>query len=206
MKLIGISGKRRAGKDTVAQFLTTRGYFVSAFATPLKDACRAVFGFTHSQVQTAGFPLTPAQEQEKSTVDPYWGVTPGWVLQVVGTECFREAFGRKWAAQTGRDPAEAADVWVLAKERFLCEARETDKIVITDVRFENEARMIRRLGGKLVRVERPGLPEPADGRSSTHVSETALDAWTDWDYRIVNDSTLDVLFTKVDAMVKELWP
>jgi hypothetical protein len=46
-------------------------------------------------------------------------------------------------------------------------------VVITDVRFINEARAIRKRGGLLVRIERTDY-DVVDN----HVSETELDGWT----------------------------
>lgn len=59
------------------------------------------------------------------------------------------------------------DAWVWAAERTI-DATDGD-VVVTDVRFPNEAEMVRRYGGLLVRVRRPGFERPVNG----HVSETA---------------------------------
>lgn len=65
------------------------------------------------------------------------------------------------------------------------------KVVIDDVRFPNEVAMIQRLGGRVIRIDRPGPDE------STHASEIILDTFDGWDGVIVNDGTLGELEEKV---------
>lgn len=59
--------------------------------------------------------------------------------------------------------------------------------VISDVRYANEAEYVSRLGGLVVRINRPGV-QPANG----HLSEVGLDDWR-FDAVIQNDGTLDDL-------------
>jgi dephospho-CoA kinase len=50
MKLIGITGKARSGKDTIARHLWAQHAFTRiAFADPLKLAAQSIFGLTHDQ-------------------------------------------------------------------------------------------------------------------------------------------------------------
>lgn len=81
---------------------------------------------------------------------------------------------------------EDADFWVRIlqeKVKDVCEPI----IAITDCRFQNEAAFVRDRGGLLVKVSRL-LPDGslfvADDRPSHHPSETALDAWSAWNYEI----------------------
>jgi len=64
-------------------------------------------------------------------------------------------------------------------------------VVIDDVRFANEATMIRELGGELWRIERPGIAYSGD-----HSSEGGLEDITP-DRVIVNDGTIDQLKEKI---------
>jgi transcriptional regulator with XRE-family HTH domain len=57
--------------------------------------------------------------------------------------------------------------------------------LLSDMRFPNEFKYVKDHNGFTVRVERDGLPP------STHASETALEGETDWDYVMLNDSTLE---------------
>jgi hypothetical protein len=69
--------------------------------------------------------------------------------------------------------------------------------VITDVRFPNEARAIRKKEGMLIRVERPGVKPIND-----HPSEIGLDHWK-FDYRIANASDLIALKASIEIILKE---
>jgi hypothetical protein len=106
--------------------------------------------------------------------------TPGCVsmsyrklLQLWGTEYRRK-----------QDP----DYWVKRLESKLA---GLEKAVIDDVRFPNEVELIKRLGGKVIRIDRPQLAE------SSHESELILDDFDGWDDVIVNDGTLGELKEKV---------
>ena len=62
-----------------------------------------------------------------------------------------------------------------------------DIALISDVRYENEARHIQQHGGFLVgvfRMNQDGTRYIADDRPADHPSETELDNWN-WDYRLV---------------------
>lgn len=86
------------------------------------------------------------------------------LLQVVGTDIFRK-----------RNP----DIWVRVLEDTLLE-QQPEVAVITDMRFPNEADMIKRLGGSTIDVQRitvTGQPYVATDRDPNHPSETALDGY-----------------------------
>jgi hypothetical protein len=63
----------------------------------------------------------------------------------------------------------AEDVWVTAA---LGSVDKDQRIVVTDVRFENEANTIKLMGGQIWRVKRPGVEAV-----NSHVSETQLDGY-----------------------------
>lgn len=62
-----------------------------------------------------------------------------------------------------------------------------EDVVVTDLRYPNEARRIKDLGGLIVRIERPGI-----GPANNHSSEIAMASWR-FDLLIQNDGTLDDL-------------
>lgn len=176
--LIGLGYKARSGKDTVADILVRRaGFQKAAFADALKDACARVFGFSLPQLYG----------DQKEVVDTFWNATPREVLQRVGTECFRHGF--------------ADDIWIRALWRRIKNRAMSGRanIVVTDVRFPNEAAAIQSWGGRVIRVDRPGAA--AKGGVQNHASETSMELWSGWDGVIVNDGTLADL---EDAVAKFL--
>jgi hypothetical protein len=186
LRVVGISGKARSGKDTVGQFLEKHGYERHAFADPLKEMCRRYFFLE-------GKDLTGDKEP--------------WVrevLQLAGTEHGRD-FWRGIYDRHQRQVEEwlyvhhgikfCGDLWLAHMELTLQEVDSRPNppkgVYIPDCRFENEANFVKGMGGVMVRVYRPkaGL----EGEAGSHASETGLDYYGEWDYSIRNDGTLEDL-------------
>ena len=68
-----------------------------------------------------------------------------------------------------------------------------DTILIPDVRYPNEFKMIKDLGGEVWRVERPNIT------LMDHISETALDDYT-FDKIIQNNGTITDLQNKIKCL------
>ncbi|ASD50379.1 putative deoxynucleotide monophosphate kinase [Acidovorax phage ACP17] len=163
--VIGITGRKQSGKNWFADQLASRihqfGYESAqvSFAAPLKLACHSIFGWNLCDMESERF---------KSTVDPRIGKTPRQVLQLIGTE-----FGRQMICDT---------LWVdIAREAIKSNHRAGKISIVTDLRFDNEAALIKELGGKILRVVRPDQAPATD----THVSEAGITCAVDAEY--VND-------------------
>ena len=173
MTIIGIAGRARAGKDTVAdQLVAGHGFERIAFADRLKDVVGQMFMWD----------ATHFVGDAKERVDEFWGLSPRKALQLLGTEAGRRVFGH--------------DIWIKHVQYVIKERPDIRDWVISDCRFPDEALAIRGWGGALWRVERPGIEPVRD-----HVSETALDDWRSWDQVIVNDGTVADLRKKIDDLV-----
>ncbi|HQR20058.1 MAG TPA: deoxynucleotide monophosphate kinase [Burkholderiaceae bacterium] len=185
MQLIGIHGKARSGKDTVAKwFGRERGAFLSAFAFPIKQAVIGMFapltgiGWEHFE-----------NTELKETGLPHIGVSPRALAQALGTE-----FGRECVHP---------DVWVMMTESYLksCQVwgKPNQVVVMSDLRFENEAEWLRRNGGTVIHLTRPG----ADGKVGLqgHASESGIIIETG-DIGIHNGGTVEELHAKL----AELFP
>lgn len=165
--IIGLAGKARSGKNTMADYLTKKyGYIQVSFAGALKNATRAIFGFSEEQVNGS----------LKEVMDPLWGFTPRYALQKLGTEGVRNIFG--------------ADTWVRALKvsikQDLAAAMQNEaepilRFVVTDVRFPNEADAIKDWGGKVWRLTRLDFGGDLPSKAAAHPSETALDSYEKWD-------------------------
>lgn len=141
--LIGLVGKKQVGKDTVANYLVNHyGFIKHAFAAPLKAACEALFLLEPRQLH---------DNRLKEKLDARWDRSPRQMMQLVGTDLFRRHVDR--------------DFWVKHMDLWL-DAHATDLVVVSDVRFQNEADLIKRRGGFLWRVERETPHQDA------HESET----------------------------------
>ncbi len=173
-KVIGIIGKAGAGKDTVADHLRAKyGFVRGQFARLLKDLVCDVYGWDRELIETLeykeeipmlpdGTPQCPGPDGGiRESLFPF-GMTRREVLQHIGTGGFRHC---------------ADDTWVRAEVRFLNDQGQLlggmpAGLVFADVRFLNEAKAIRNLGGEVWRVKKIGGPGTA---SSTHQSETEMD-------------------------------
>lgn len=166
--LIGVHGPLNGGKDTVANYLIDKfpGRFRRyAFAKPLKEASKILFGFTDEQIEDRVLKETP---------DPFWGFAPRKVLQLMGTE-----FGRNMLRE---------DVWIRRAEMEVTNnAASSFSTIITDVRFQNEADWFRSQSGSiLIYLEVPGLVRDA---KYNHASEAGITR-SDNDFVVVNDKSL----------------
>lgn len=75
--------------------------------------------------------------------------------------------------------------------------KEYPNWIITDCRFPNEAEAVKRHGGQIIRVNRPGITA-----INAHPSETSLDGWK-FDVVIENDGTVQDLLAKVKTVLQE---
>ena len=175
--IIGIGYRAASGKDTVADYLVEKYHFnKTAFASSLKEACGTIFHLNNRQLHG----------DLKEVVDEFWGKTPRYILQRVGTECMRHGYDE--------------GIWIKSLERQVKNSKTGTHWVISDTRFINEAYAIKNWGGKLVKMDRP--ESGASGGIFKHASEIELEEFNGWDYIIHNDSTIEDLFRKVDNMME----
>lgn len=169
--LIGLTGYAGSGKDTAAKSLIEMGWTRVSFADPVRECLLALdpimalsyipqespkeiaVGMVRSVTTVAARRLASAVAEDD------WNFVKGYpevrrLLQRMGTEVGRNILGE--------------NIWVDIAERKI--EAIAGPVVVTDVRFPNEAEMIRRRGGSIVRIERPGLE-----RVNEHSSETEID-------------------------------
>ena len=210
--IIGVCGFIGSGKDTVADYLVNLHHFRrESFASTLKDAVSAVFGWDRTMLEGR----TKEAREWREQVDPWWAerlgiphLTPRWILQNWGTEVCRKNFHD--------------DIWIASLENKL--RSSTDNIVISDCRFPNEIAAIKKVGGRVVRVVRGAEPEwygaavslnrGPNGNSNwalsgrkleqlgIHASETA---WVGirFDAVLDNNSTLEDLYQQVKRLAQD---
>jgi len=169
-RLIGLcSPAPGCGKTTAANLLIEHERV--SFAAPLK---RAVWRLL-DDLGLKGFRYVYS---DKEAIIPELGVSARHMMQTLGTEWGRACIH--------------PDFWVMIArveaQRIMADGRS---VVIDDVRFPNEAAMIRDLGGELWRIDRPGVAYSGD-----HSSEGALEDVTP-DRVIVNDGTIDQLKERI---------
>ena len=162
MTVVGISGKKRSGKDTMADMFVEKGFERHAFADPIKKAGKIIFNLSDEQVDG----------DRKEEMDPYWERTPREIMQHFGTDAFRETYGE--------------EIWVDSLIQRL-RLRLPSHAVVKDVRFPNEVEGLQeRAGADVIRID---ASERLD-HDDDHASETALDGYDGFDRTIRNNGTL----------------
>ena len=145
--IIGLVRQKGAGKDTVADYLVREhGFTKLAFADPVKKVCEAMFA-----LDSIYFHCPLLKEQ----VIPAWGMSPREMMQKVGTDIVRTQMGDRF--------------WIKHMQVRIDSLPPDTKIVISDVRFVNEAEFIHSLpDSHLVRVQLQSRVRDVDN----HISET----------------------------------
>lgn len=175
-KLIGLTGFAGAGKDSVRLILERdHNYHGLAFADPMRL-------MLFELLQSAGISANYMHARDlKELPIPELGVSYRHMAQTLGTEWGRNLH---------------PDFWVRIAAAYVADcAKHTDTagmpIVVSDVRFANEAHWIKQQGGQLWRVDRPNL-EPV----RHHQSEQEIDrlVHTQW---VSNYGTLEDLERQV---------
>ena len=179
-RIIGIGGYAGAGKDAVADILENKhGFYRTFMSAPVHEMLcvldpeievRHGVVFRYSElIRQLGY----ARAKELPEVRR--------LLQVLGTEVGRDMI----------DP----DIWVLQMHEKLSSYKPDDNIVVTGIRFQNEADMIRRLQGELWWVMRPGY-----GPVNAHPSDNSLTKQV-FDMIVFNDADLPYLKKHVTALL-----
>lgn len=103
------------------------------------------------------------------------------VLQFFGTEVCRSMYNNCWVQSMMNQINRENPVFAF----------------ISDARFDNEFEAIKSNGGTLIKVDRPSQP-------SFHSSESYLNTYSEWDYIIDNNGSLQDLYSKLDVALREL--
>lgn len=187
---IGLIGKMRSGKDTVAAYLAEKyGYTRFAFGDELKRYAHELFG-------------EPADGSKPRELYQWFGQTM--------RERDPDIWVRKCLESISRNRRDRA--WVKEHDRYRRDIIVDAPVAITDVRQPNEYAALQSVGYVLIRVDAPEslriqrAIESGDTfnlRDLTHDTETALDGYVA-DFTVVNDAGLPELYEQIDEIIKSL--
>lgn len=181
--IIGLTAKKRSGKDTVGDYLVLKyGYKKIAYADALKSAIKCIFDFTDNQLYGT----------EKEIIDPVWNITPRETFQFVGTQLFRNQINELL-------PELNDNIWIKVVENKIQNElikNPNQKFVITDIRFENECDIIRKMNGLLIKITRSSINNDDKHESENNINNIQPD------YIINNDENLSDLYNKIDLLMK----
>lgn len=181
MKIFLITGRKRAGKDTLADIMLEQTSGVKeSFAQPMKNVACLLFGWG-----------TATLENEKETIDPVFGISPRQFLQVFGTDFMQLFLSEKfpdYAKTTGRA------FWAKNLIERVKEYEDSNWspspsiVVVSDLRFPHEVETLQNAFPNdvvVIRVERPSL-----NSIDMHPSELEMNSIIA-DYIIHNEGTLE---------------
>jgi dephospho-CoA kinase len=163
--VLGIYGRMQSGKSTIANILVNGfGFIEVAFATSLKDMLVKAHICTYDEVY-----------KEKTAYSRE-------MMQKIGTDLVRYQIDPNfWCSE-------------LTKTIMDLYAHGLKKIVVSDIRFQNEYDLVKKyFKGTILKVERD------TGIVNDHISETVMDSFVP-DYTIKNDGSIEIL----RAYVKEV--
>ncbi len=165
--IIGLCGAAGAGKNTVADILVEDfGFQAVAFADPIY---RAVSEIT-------GLPVEHLQDRRNKEQPIKWlGSSPRELLQSLGTE-----WGRNMVHE---------NLWIVVALNRIGEIQ--GDVVVTDVRFDNEATALTLAGADIWQVNRPGVEPVAEHESENGISPELVDVVLN------NDSSIGYLRERV---------
>ena len=126
--IIGLVGRARSGKDTAARALVPE-YTIKRLAQPVKDACKALYGWTDYALES----------DAKEHVHEFWGLSPRQTM-VHLTQKLKDYMGEDFFTR-----------------RFFAEWDGKTPIVIPDVRYADDVAEIHRRGGVTIKIIRPGV-------------------------------------------------
>lgn len=171
-----ISGKARHGKDTVAKMI--RSYYERV-------------GLNTINLQYS----TPIKEYAKkiSNWDGSEETKPRELLQLLGTELIRQKID-----------------FLFFVKRLISDIKVYsyfyDIITISDARAKVELDIPRQELKKviIINVNRPTLESELTKTEQKHYTETDLDDYTNYDYKIINDGTIEELEEKVIDIMEDI--
>lgn len=203
MAIIGLSGRKQSGKDTVAQIIKENlgSWEIRRFADKLKDIVCLLLDCTRDQIEDPGFKETPLGPQWE-----YYYNNTAFGRKIYSSEKeYYEGYIKKFRVNVEKFPPKKdiltprkilqllgteggrelihPNIWCITTLSNYNPKK--DNWIIPDCRFVNEANNILALGGKLFRIERADIES-----TDKHESETALDNYEYFSDFIFNDGSL----------------
>lgn len=182
-RLVAFVGGKGVGKTVCATHLASVHNFKRiSVADPLKAIVKTLFRLSDDQVNDG-------ELKETVVASLPLNATPRQLMQVIGTDLFRDAF-------TQRFPQMTTGFWAMLLDQTLEGTLQYTDVVVDDIRFEDEAAIIRKHHGSLIRIDRHQATSAH--REDTHASEHNHQAIVT-DYTIFNAYDVQQLFALVDA-------
>ena len=192
--IISISGRIGSGKDTVANIIEqvspSNNWQIKKFAGKLKDIAELLTGIPKIHFED--------QEFKKTSMAPEWNMTYRDFLQRIGTEAMRNGLHENVWVNALFSDYKATTIAVGSNEFDITEKDVLPNWLITDTRFPNELEAVKQHNGITIKVIR----DSGNTVGTLHSSETALDHYTNWDYVINNNGSIEDLKAQIFSILE----
>ena len=180
--IIGITGKKGVGKDTLADYLVKEHGFVKlSFAKYLKEFLKIMFDWDDSFYD----------HNKKEKIDPEWGISPREMMQFFGTDVLRNQLKDKLDCKINKNNY-SYHIKRLNKEII----KLNDKnIVISDVRFQDEIDYLKSKNGIIIKIIR----NKNETYYSNHSSENQK--LSNIDHLIENNDSVNRLYDELKNFI-----
>ncbi len=170
IRLIALTGAAGSGKSTVAKYLSKQRipFTRTKFSGTLKRMLMQIPCVTDDMIEGS---------LKEEPQELFGGKTTREVMQTLGTEWGRDSVYSK--------------IWLDSWERSIC---DLTYVVVEDLRYLNEAELVKDRGGEIWRVKRP------DYQCNGHISETEMEGIKP-DLTIRNSGSLSELHAMIDSIL-----
>jgi hypothetical protein len=183
MQVLAFGHQKRVGKDESSKiamsYLRLSGKYQNVqkkgFADKVKQQCYELYQW--AGLQPGPYYDDPANAHLREQVLPLIGQTPRqlWIGHGMAVRQYYP------------------NVWV----DYLLKSTRAQFLIVSDMRFPNEAEAIHSLGGKVIKIVRPSIIHTSDA-----ADDPLLD-YTGWDDILVNDSDIAGLTIKVHRILEK---
>ena len=179
--LVCIVGNIGVGKSTVADILKNQGYEEITFAGPVKEI-GLILGFEKSELY--------GSQEDKLKINNFWGVSGREFMQKFATDVMRNELPKHINMNMDNKT-----IWVrLCEKKIMDMLKNNKKIIVSDGRFFDEIYMIKKMGGKIIKIIRN------NSYQQNHESESYISK-IDADIIIDNNGTLNELNEQINKII-----
>ena len=212
--VIVLTGQKRTGKSTAADFFNLKGFKSVALA----DGFKRDLAFTIDRLKFLGKPFSYADANGETDFDREEKIFSKFIGEIILTESYKRILGSVYATEFiedyfKNDPRTVysfrelmqiagtdigcnkidTQIWVKKTLKEIIDSKEQN-FIISDCRQDHELDVFRKLGFEILHIKRDtsGLVE-----TDTHITEKALKI-DEKDFVINNNSTLDEFYIKLN--------
>jgi dephospho-CoA kinase len=195
MSIIAFNGLKQSGKSTCAKILSkNKEYLHLSFSDPLKEGVSKLFNLTDECYDV----------NKKESNIPHYNITPRKLLQVIGTDIFRDNLIKFLPnLQLSRN-----SIWESLLYDKVIKHRNVSNIdiIVDDLRFEDEYKCIKDLNGIVIKVVRMSEEEYNLNLLENKIMHKSEQDLKYFDHIIYNEGSVEELETKIKEILPSITP